>query len=144
MNKRLCLILLPFLFACANAESPKLDLAVGVYRIGAEVAHTQATRMTGLMNRREMAADVGMLFVFPQVQKHCMWMRNTLIPLSVAFIDEQGLIINIADMKPQDDTTHCAARPARFALETNAGWFSSRKLIAGARIAGLERAPAPE
>ncbi|MFX6755215.1 DUF192 domain-containing protein, partial [Acinetobacter baumannii] len=76
--------------------------------------------------------------------KHCMWMRNTLIPLSVAFIDDKGHIINIADMQPQTETSHCAERPARYALETNIGWFAARKLQAGTRIAGIERAPAPE
>lgn len=132
------------LCSASRAASPSVDLAVGMYRVKVEVARTQATRMTGLMHRTGMAADAGMLFVFPQLQKHCMWMRNTLIPLSVAFIDAQGVVINIADMTPHDETAHCASRPARYALETNAGWFASRKLTAGAKVAGLERIPAPE
>lgn len=144
MKKRLLLGVLPWLFACAQAEPPKLDLAVGMYRISAEIAHTQTSRMTGLMHRTEMPADAGMLFVFPKAQTHCMWMRNTLIPLSVAFIDDKGVIINIADMEPRNETSHCAAGAARYALETNVGWFASRKLAAGAKIAGLERVPAPE
>jgi uncharacterized protein len=144
--RKLFLPCLPLLLLAhvARAEPVALDLAVGMYRIRAEVAHTQASRMTGLMYRTEMAADSGMLFVFPQPQKYCMWMRNTLIPLSVAFVDDKGVIINIADMSPQSDDSHCAARAVRYALETNAGWFAARKLRAGARITGLDRAPAPD
>ncbi len=143
MKRILFCCLLPWLFPAARAEAPTLELSVGLYRIQAEVAATQKMRMTGLMHRTEMPAGAGMLFVFTERQKHCMWMRNTLIPLSVAFINEQGLIINIEDMQPQTDTAHCAGAPARYALETNAGWFAARKIAAGTRIAGLERAPAP-
>lgn len=144
--KKLFLSCLPLLLLThvVRAEPVELDLAVGMYRIRAEVAHTQASRMTGLMHRTEMAADSGMLFVFPQPQKYCMWMRNTLIPLSVAFVDDKGVVINIVDMSPQSDDSHCAERVARYALETNAGWFAARKLRAGARISGLDRAPAPD
>ncbi len=143
MKRILLCCLLPWLLSAARAEAPTLELSVGLYRIQAEVAATQKMRMTGLMHRTEMAAGAGMLFVFTEKQKHCMWMRNTLIPLSVAFIDEQGVIINIEDMQPQTDAAHCAGGPARYALETNAGWFAVRKIAAGTRIAGLERAPAP-
>lgn len=136
------LLALTTLAACAGLHT--LELAVGMYRIRAEVAHTDQARMTGLMNRTDMPADAGMLFVFPQARPHCMWMRNTLIPLSVAFIDEQGRILNIEDMQPQTDDHHCSQGPARYALETNLGWFASRKLAAGSRVAGLERAPAPQ
>ncbi|MCQ9374838.1 DUF192 domain-containing protein [Methyloversatilis sp. XJ19-13] len=144
MTRRLICLLWIALCSGTQAAPPSVDLAVGMYRVKAEVARTQSARMTGLMHRTEMPADAGMLFVFPQVQTHCMWMRNTLIPLSVAFIDAQGVVINIADMTPHDETSHCATRPARYALETNAGWFASRKLTAGAKVAGLERIPAPE
>ncbi|MCQ9379364.1 DUF192 domain-containing protein [Methyloversatilis sp. XJ19-49] len=144
MIRRLFCLLWIALSTGTHAAPPAVDLAVGMYRVKAEVARTQSARMTGLMHRTEMPADAGMLFVFPQVQTHCMWMRNTLIPLSVAFIDAQGVVINIADMTPHDETSHCATRPARYALETNAGWFASRKLTAGAKVAGLERIPAPE
>lgn len=145
MIRKICLLFVVYwMSAAAHADMPTIDLGVGMHRIRAEVAHTQKTRMTGLMHRRTMAADAGMLFVFPEAQAHCMWMRNTLLPLSVAFIDAKGVIINIADMKPQDDTAHCATRPARYALETNTGWFAVRKLTTGARITGLERVPAPE
>lgn len=144
MIRRLLCLLWIALCTGVQAAPPSVDLAVGMYRVKVEVARTQSTRMTGLMHRTEMAADAGMLFVFPQLQTHCMWMRNTLIPLSVAFIDAQGVVINIADMTPHDETSHCALRPARYALETNAGWFASRKLTAGAKVTGLERIPAPE
>ena len=127
----------------AQMSMPRTELSAGMYRIEAEVAANDQHRQVGLMNRKTMPAQRGMLFVFPQERTHCMWMRNTLIPLSVAFINEQGLIINIEDMQPQTDTAHCAGAPARYALETNAGWFAARRIAAGTRIAGLERAPAP-
>ncbi|MGH8699219.1 MAG: DUF192 domain-containing protein, partial [Burkholderiales bacterium] len=74
---------------------------------------------------------------------HCMWMRNTYVPLSVAFVDEAGVIVNIADMKPQTEDSHCAARPARYALEMSQGWFAAKGIKPGARLAGIEKAPAP-
>lgn len=120
-----------------------LELSAGVHRIEAEVASTFAQRAEGLMHRRQMAAGRGMLFVFPQRAQHCMWMRNTLIPLSVAFLDDDGSIINIAEMQPETEVNHCAAKPARFALEMNAGWFARRNISAGQKIGGTERAPAP-
>lgn len=82
-----------------------------------------------------------MLFVFPQDNTYCMWMRNTLIPLSVAFLDDEGRIINIADMAPHSEENHCARRPARYALEMNRGWFAQRGITAGSKVRGLERAP---
>jgi uncharacterized membrane protein (UPF0127 family) len=91
------------------------------------------------MRRKSMAQGAGMLFLFDESAAHCMWMKNTLIPLSVAFIDERGQIVNIADMQPLDETSHCASRPARFALEMNQGWFKKRGLTSGMSIQGLER-----
>ncbi|NJA89671.1 DUF192 domain-containing protein [Rhodocyclus tenuis] len=126
------------------AEFPQIELSAGIHRIEAEVASDQATRMQGLMYRRTLATEQGMLFVFPQRARHCMWMRNTLLPLSVAFLDEEGRIINIEDMQPQTENNHCAAQPARFALEMNLGWFASRSLGPGMRIVGVERSPAPQ
>jgi hypothetical protein len=139
----LCATSLLFSAAPAMAEMPRMELNASFHRIEAEVAADQANRMQGLMNRRSMATNQGMLFVFPQKDRHCMWMRNTFLPLSVAFIDEEGKIINIEDMKPQTDDSHCAARPARFALEMNLGWFSGRGLKPGQRIGGIEKAPRP-
>ncbi len=127
----------------AWAEMPRMELTTGFYRIDAEVAFDDQNRQTGLMHRRSMAQHQGMLFVFPAVATHCMWMRNTLIPLSVAFLDEQGQIINIEDMKPQTEDNHCAARPARYALEMNLGWFASKGIKPGARLGGIDKAPRP-
>jgi len=126
------------------AQQPTLDLSAGVYRIEAEVANTWASRAKGLMYRRQLPASRGMLFVFPEAAQHCMWMRNTHIPLSVAFVDETGVVINIAEMQAESDENHCAAKPARYALEMNAGWFRQRGLSTGQRIAGIERAPAAQ
>jgi uncharacterized membrane protein (UPF0127 family) len=126
----------------AAAEFPRVELHWGMHRIEAEVAHRPAQLAQGLMHRREMAMHRGMLFVFEGEARHCMWMRNTLIPLSVAFLDGEGRVINIADMAPQDETAHCAARPARYALEMNRGWFAARGVREGAAIGGLGRAPA--
>lgn len=139
----LVLAALSALASPAAAQMPRVDLGYGMYRIDAEVAHTEAQRQQGLMHRREMAPQRGMLFVFPREARHCMWMRNTLIPLSVAFLDAQGRVINIADMTPRDETSHCAERPARYALEMNRGWFAQRGVKDGAAIAGIDKAPPP-
>ncbi len=122
---------------------PVVELTAGMYRIQAELAHTPQNRQIGLMHRKDLAINRGMVFVFTQAQRHCMWMKNTLIPLSVAFIADDGTIINIADMQPQTEDSHCAARPARYALEMNQGWFADRGLKAGDPIRGLDRLPAP-
>ena len=126
------------------AQMPLIDLTAGFHRIEAEVAANQANRQRGLMMRERMAANHGMLFVFPQAERHCMWMRNTLLPLSVAFLDDQGRILNIEDMQPQTENNHCAVTPARFALEMNRGWFAGKGIKPGQRIGGLEKAPAPQ
>jgi uncharacterized protein len=124
------------------SQLPVVQLSVVMHRIEAELAHTPEARRTGLMHRRSMPRNRGMLFVFPQDALHCMWMRNTFIPLSVAFLDAEGRILNIEDMTPQTEDLHCAASPARFALEMNQGWFASRRLEAGARIRGVDSLPA--
>jgi uncharacterized protein len=133
--------------ACASVAAqealPVVELGVGMYRIEAELAHTPQTRQTGLMHRRTMPEQRGMVFVFAQAARHCMWMKNTYIPLSVAFIGDDGQIINIADMTPHSEDSHCAAAPARYALEMNQGWFASRGFGAGAAVRGLDRLPAP-
>lgn len=130
--------------ACAaRAEMPRIELTAGIHRIEAEVAADQGNRMQGLMYRREMAPHRGMLFVFPQAAVQCMWMRNTLLPLSVAFLDDQGRILNIEDMAPQTDDSHCATAPSRFALEMNRGWFAQKGIKPGTKLGGIDRAPAP-
>jgi uncharacterized membrane protein (UPF0127 family) len=143
MNKLLSALFFAGLAALAQADMPRLDLSIGMYRIDAEVAADQANRMQGLMQRRSMAPQQGMLFVFTENNTHCMWMRNTLLPLSVAFLDEQGQILNIEDMEPQTENNHCAARPARFALEMNKGWFAQKGIKPGTKLNGIEKAPAP-
>jgi len=120
-------------------ELPGTTLSADIYLIHAEVADTPATRELGLMRRKSMPMGAGMLFVFDESARHCMWMRNTLIPLSVAFIDARGQIVNIADMQPLNETSHCAAQPARYALEMNQGWFKKRGIAAGRVIQGLEK-----
>ena len=125
-----------------QAQLPLLELFAGMHRIEAEIAATSDSRQTGMMQRTSMAPQRGMLFVFREVAKHCMWMRNTLLPLSVAFLDENGKIINIEEMQPQSDANHCSTKPARYALEMNPGWFKSRGLGAGFTIVGIDKAPA--
>jgi len=118
-----------------------LTLSVGIHRIEAEVAHTHKQRMSGLMHRKSMPLHRGMLFVFDEPSHQCMWMKNTLLPLSVAFLDERGHIINVAEMQPHSEVSHCAERSAKYALEMNAGWFQQRGLGAGTAINGVDRAP---
>lgn len=125
----------------AWADPPLAQLSAGLLRIEAEVASDPGGRALGLMNRRELAANHGMIFVFAENGLHCMWMRNTLIPLSVAFLDEQGNITNIEEMLPRTENTHCASRPARFALEMSAGWFAAHKIAPGKQISGTARLP---
>jgi uncharacterized membrane protein (UPF0127 family) len=117
-----------------------IKLSAGIYVIQAEVANTTATRSQGLMRRKSMAQGTGMLFHFDESAGHCMWMKNTLIPLSVAFIDERGQIVSIADMQPLDETTHCAPRPVRYALEMNQGWFGKRGIGPGTHVDGIPQA----
>jgi uncharacterized membrane protein (UPF0127 family) len=122
---------------------PMLELNAGIHLIRAEVANTFDSRARGLMFRKSLGANNGMLFVFTDLSAHCMWMRNTYVPLSVAFIDEQGRIVSVHDMQPLDETSHCAAKPARYALEMNRGWFAQKGIKPGAKIGGLDKAPPP-
>jgi uncharacterized membrane protein (UPF0127 family) len=137
--KKFLLIALACVAASALAQLPTVQLSAGMHLIRAEVADSMGTRMEGLMHRKSMPEGAGMVFVFDELAPHCMWMKNTLIPLSVAFIDQAGTIINIADMQPHSEQSHCAARPARYALEMNKGWFAQRGIKPGAKLRGLER-----
>ena len=121
----------------ASAQLPVIQLQAGMHLVRAEVADTFASRMQGLMHRKTMAQNAGMLFVFDESSMHCMWMKNTYLPLSVAFLDERGAIINIADMTPHSEESHCAAKPARYALEMNRGWFAERGIKPGSRLRGV-------
>ena len=123
---------------------PAVQLQSGMYLIKAEVASNYATRMQGLMMREKMAPNDGMVFVFPGEEPQCMWMKNTLLPLSVAFIDQSGVILNIEDMQPKTENSHCSAKPARYALEMNQGWFKSKNIKPGTKISGLEKAGPPQ
>ena len=129
-----CLVAAP-----ARAQLASVEVSAGMHLIRAEVADSTATRMQGLMHRKSMAQNAGMVFVFDETATHCMWMKNTLIPLSVAFIDDAGAIVNIVDMQPHSEQAHCASRPARYALEMNKGWFAQRGIKRGAKLRGLEK-----
>jgi uncharacterized protein len=137
--KHIIFLLAAWFSAAARADLPDVQLSTGMHLIRAEVADSMGTRMEGLMHRKSMPQGSGMVFVFDENATHCMWMKNTLIPLSVAFIDEAGAIINIADMQPHSEQSHCAARPARYALEMNKGWFAQRGIKPGAQLRGLEK-----
>jgi uncharacterized membrane protein (UPF0127 family) len=142
MARVLTLLLLAAAAIAARAQQPPLpvvELGAGLYRIHAELADRDETRTIGLMQRTSLAPSSGMLFLFDTSAEHCMWMKNTLLPLSVAFVDEHGTIVNIEDMQPQTEDSHCAARPARFALEMAQGWFARRGIRAGTRLRGVER-----
>ncbi|MCW7537772.1 DUF192 domain-containing protein [Aquabacterium sp. A7-Y] len=115
---------------------PAVPLTVGFQVVQAEVARTPEQRATGLMYRKSLAHNEGMLFVFEEPATQCFWMKNTLLPLSIAFLDEAGRVVNIADMQPQSLDSHCSAQPVRFALEVNQGWFAKRGIKAGFQIKG--------
>jgi uncharacterized membrane protein (UPF0127 family) len=133
------LLLALFLAAAPAAaqQMPVVQLNAGMHLIRAEVAADFGSRALGLMHRTAMPTNAGMLFIFDEAATHCMWMKNTLIALSVAFIDEHGAVINIEDMQPQTEDSHCAAKPARYALEMNRGYFAARGIKPGSRIGGI-------
>jgi uncharacterized membrane protein (UPF0127 family) len=125
--------------ATAHAELPVVQLTAGMHVVRAELAADMATRSQGLMYRKALAPNAGMLFVFDEIAVHCMWMKNTLIPLSVAFVDQGGTIVSISDMEPHNEQSHCASRPALFALEMTRGWFAQRGIKPAMKLGGLER-----
>ena len=143
MHQSVMLALSLLALPLAAEELPRVELTAGFYRIDAEVAANDAHRAQGLMHRRSLPANQGMLFVFSQAARHCMWMRNTYLPLSVAFLDDEGRILNIEDMQPQTVENHCAAHAARYALEMNVGWFAGKGIKPGARINGLDKSARP-
>jgi uncharacterized protein len=126
--------------SAAQPALPTTKLSIGLHLITAEVANDHGSRQMGLMFRKALAPNHGMIFVFENRTTHCMWMRNTLIPLSVAFLDEDGRIVNIEDMQPLDERTqHCSRQPTRYALEMTQGWFAQRKLGAGDIVRGIPK-----
>jgi uncharacterized membrane protein (UPF0127 family) len=128
-------------FATASASAQQkfkvIPLAAGMHVIQAELVANDKDRQQGLMFREKMGPNEGMVFVFDAPATVCMWMKNTLLPLSVAFIDESGKIVNIEDMKPQTTDSHCAKKPVRYALEMNQGWFRQKNIKPGSPIGGL-------
>jgi len=134
---RSVLALVALAAAPALAQHPVAQLNAGMHLIRAEVVSDPGTRAQGLMHRKTLAQNAGMLFIFDEPAVHCMWMKNTLVPLSVAFIDDRGGIVNIADMEPHSEASHCAAQPVRYALEMNRGWFAARGIKPGIRLGGI-------
>jgi uncharacterized membrane protein (UPF0127 family) len=131
------LLLAAALHAFALEKFGTAQVKVANHPLKVEVALTDPQRMQGLMHREKLAKNDGMLFIFDESAYQSMWMKNTLIPLSVAFIDGDGVILNILDMEPQTLTPNMSAGPARYAIETNKGWFAERGLKAGDRVTGL-------
>jgi uncharacterized membrane protein (UPF0127 family) len=137
------LVVLALALACSAAapqdrpqKLPALRLNAGIHNIDAEVARTPEQRAIGLMNRPALEPNAGMLFVFEQAATQCFWMKNTLLPLSIAFVADDGTIVSTADMQPRSLASHCSEKPVRFALEMNQGWFDKRGLKAGSRLSG--------
>lgn len=125
-----------------NAQQlPSIQLGAGMHLIQAEVAQTDEQRAIGLMHRPSMPANNGMLFVFEQPRPQCFWMKNTLLPLSIAFIADDGTIVNIEEMKAQTLDSHCSAKPVRYALEMNAGWFAKKGIKPGSKLRGKPWGP---
>ena len=144
MNRRLaslfCLLALSAWPAWSQdkpqTQLPRVALSAGMHLINAQLASTPEQRAIGLMHRREMPTNEGMLFVFEHAGVQCFWMKNTLLPLTAAFVADDGTIVNLADMKPQTLDSHCSAQPVRFVLEMNQGWFAKRGIQAGSKLGG--------
>jgi uncharacterized protein len=128
---------------CALAqEGPQLTLqrikiSAGMHQIDTQLAMTPQERQIGLMNRPNMPAHEGMLFVFDEPTRQCFWMKNTLLPLTAAFVADDGTIVNLEDMKPQTLDAHCSTKPVRYVLEMNQGWFVKRGIKAGSKLSGV-------
>jgi len=115
---------------------PRTSLAAGFHQIEVQIASTPAQQATGLMFRAEMPQHEGMLFIFPEPKQQCFWMKNTLLPLTAAFVADDGSIVNLADMKPQTTDSHCSDKPVRYVLEMNQGWFAKKGIKAGFKLGG--------
>ena len=114
----------------------RVKLTAGMYVIDAQVALTPEQRQIGLMFRKEMPQPEGMIFVFEEATQQCFWMKNTILPLTAAFVADDGTIVNLADMKPQTTDSHCSDKPVRFVLEMNQGWFAKKGIKAGTKLSG--------
>jgi uncharacterized membrane protein (UPF0127 family) len=119
-----------------QTDLPRTTITTGIFQIDVQVAATPQQREIGLMFRKEMPQQEGMIFVFEQPGTQCFWMKNTLIPLTAAFVADDGTIVNLEDMKPQTTDSHCSDKPVRYVLEMNQGWFARKGVKAGARLSG--------
>jgi uncharacterized membrane protein (UPF0127 family) len=117
-------------------QLPTIRISTGMHVLQVQVAQTPEQQQTGLMFRKAMGTNEGMLFIFDEPRQQCFWMKNTLLPLSVAFIDDSGTVANLDDMKPQTLDSHCSTKPVRFVLEMNVGWFDKRGIKAGSKFTG--------
>lgn len=135
------LVLTPFQLLRAQEgpqlNLPRVSLSAGMHQISAQVAQSPVQRQIGLMNRKDMPQHEGMLFIFEEPSQQCFWMKNTLLPLTAAFLADDGTIVNLADMKPQTLDSHCSARPVRYVLEMNQGWFAKKGIMPGMRLSGV-------
>ena len=141
VKRLLASVLLVTSFAAQAQDTPQLNLeriklAAGMHRLDVQVAATSEQRQIGLMFRKEMPQHEGMIFIFDQPAQQCFWMKNTLLPLSAAFIADDGTIVNIEDMKPLVLDSHCSAKPVRYVLEMNKGWFAKKGVQAGSKLQG--------
>ena len=144
--KHLALWLLALACSYAQAQNaappaPQTDLPIAQLKLGkshlrAQIAESDRERAIGLMSRTSLAKDEGMLFIFPERGVQCFWMRNTLIPLSAAFIADDGRIVNLADMQPLSDDAHCSNQPVRYVLEVQQGWFAQADIKANSKVKG--------
>ena len=119
-----------------QTQLPRVKLSAGMHQIDAQVAGQPMERQIGLMYRKVMPAHEGMIFVFDRPATQCFWMKSTLLPLTAAFVDDDGTIVNLVDMQPQTTQTHCSHKPVRFVLEMNQGWFAKRHIAAGYKLKG--------
>lgn len=119
-----------------QTQLSRTTLNAGMHLLQVQLAQDFEQRQTGLMWRKEMPQNEGMLFIFEQAGVQCFWMRNTLLPLTAAFVADDGTIVNLADMKPLNDSSHCSHKPVRFVLEMNQGWFAKRNIQAGFKLTG--------
>jgi len=147
MMKRASLAFMALVWSCASLAQdgpqnlPTVTLKAGIYNIQAQLAQTPDQRTIGLMFRSSMATNEGMLFRFEEPGMQCFWMKNTLLPLSAAFVADNGTVVNIEDMKPQTLDSHCSKQPVRFVLEMNQGWFAKRGIKPGTKLSGPPFAP---
>ena len=130
------LLALPGSAQDAQTTLPRVKLSAGMHLIDAQVARTPEQRAIGLMFRKEMPQHEGMLFVFEQPSMQCFWMKNTLLPLSAAFVADDGTVVNVQDMKPQTLDSHCSRKSVRYVLEMNQGWFAKKGVMPGSKLRG--------